>query len=272
MEKSSYSSGEIIRLDMKHGSGQMRLLERIYDEVYLPAFPLEDEQTPLDVLKDRLEKGAKSPNEFSFFVAGADLDDVEAARLDAIGINIFYKNEQASLLAYNAVAPHAQGQGLGRSIFGAGIDACEDISRREGLKVRPAFLEVNNPEIVTEAEDVMPPQKRLETFKKWGAQEVPIGYVQPSLGVSAESCSRLKLLHFATRAGRHADMEDTLGFLNGISRACVGAEYKSSPDFIRMEAETLAVKFGAASRGAVIMPPSPRIASQNHILGMNRPA
>lgn len=238
------ASYEILRIDLRKNPEQIHLLEQAYNEIYLAAFPIAEERQTLEYMKNclRLETGA--PREYVFVAAGTNLGDPSKARIDALGIGIYYKEAQTALMAYNAVRPGVRG--LGRTMVEERLKAFNEIAVREGHELRGIFLEVNNPDKAVN--DVMDPHKRIAAFRKWGAEIIPIDYTQPPLSPDTGKCDDLLLLNYPTPAGLRPSAKDTLAFLREMYIACGKTPPDEDPDFARMKKQLLSPAFNRTAR------------------------
>ncbi|MDP3420236.1 MAG: hypothetical protein Q8S10_04900, partial [Thiobacillus sp.] len=94
------------------------LLEQTYRDVYLPAFPLPDEQEHPDIWTPRLVDPNAHPR-LAFLVAGHALDDPQAREPLALLVAEYYAASRCVLVSYLAVVPGARGQGLAHRLFDA---------------------------------------------------------------------------------------------------------------------------------------------------------
>lgn len=218
-------------------AGHAELLREAYDDVYVPAFPIDDERQPLQVWMDRAHPDSKSSNKYVVIVAGTNLNDPETRQIEGISVGIYYGNAQVGLMAYNAIRPTCQGGGLGHAMVNARIDAFQNLADSRGEDLRGVFLEVNDPAQVKAEDDSFDPAKRLAIFKKWGAQEVAINYIQPALDEDKAKFDKLKLLSYPTRDGVRPDADAVHDFLYALYKGCGYAHPEKDPDFIHMKAE-----------------------------------
>ena len=217
--------------------GHSELLKEAYDDVYVPAFPVDDERQPLQVWMDRTDPKSTSSNKYVVIVAGSNLNDPKNRIIEGISVGIYYSKAQVGLMAYNAISPTSRGGGLGHAMVDARIDAFHDLAVQRNEKVRGVFLEVNDPDQVNAEEDSFDPAKRLAIFKKWGAEEVPINYIQPALADDTGKFDKLKLLSYATKEGVRPDVGAVHDFLYELYRGCGYKQPETDFDFMRMKAD-----------------------------------
>lgn len=241
MQNKSFITQDVRRLNLKENPAQLALLEQAYDEIYLPAFPVAEERDTLDHLKECLMCDDNSSREYVFVAAGNNLDNPEQATVNALGIGIYYKKAQSGLMAYNAVRKGVRG--LGRVMVDERIKAFDQVAKRDNTTLRGIFLEVNNPGKITAQEDVIDPHKRIDIFKSWGAEIVPIDYTQPPLDPKAPKCDDLLLMNYATPNGRRPSVKDTIDFLREMYAAYGDVKPENDLDFQRMRRQLLAPIF-----------------------------
>jgi len=92
------------------------LLEQAYRDVYLPAFPLRDEQEDPTIWTPRLLNPEGNPR-LCFLVAGTRLDTPGAHAVRGLLVAEYYAASQCVLISYVATHPDARGQGLARRLF-----------------------------------------------------------------------------------------------------------------------------------------------------------
>lgn len=213
----------------------LELLEKAYREVYEAAFPIKEEREPLSVWLDNL-KGKNPAVDIVIVIAGDNLD-TKTPTLKAISVAYYYNQQDAGLLAYNAVAPAFQGQGLGHTMVDARKMALLEVAKSKGNKLGGVFIECNDPAKVPPEKDVMDPAKRIALFKKWGALVLPIDYVQPPLETGGEKCDALKLLAYPhPETGKYPTKAEIKNFLTGIYTELAkyaGCPPEENPDYLK---------------------------------------
>ena len=228
----------------------LALLAKAYKDVYEAAFPIDEERESLESWIKSLKGGNPAAN-IIIVVAGDELDS-EKPVLKAISVAYYYNKQDAGLLAYNAVSPDFQGQGLGRIMVEARKTALLDLAKAYGNKLGGVFIECNDPAKITPAEDVMDPATRIKMFEKWGAKVLPIHYVQPPLEHGGEKCDALKLLAYPhPKTGKYPTPEAIKGFITGIYTELAkyaGCEPQDNPDYIKTMQQIDAMKPQAAPK------------------------
>lgn len=213
----------------------LALLQKAYDEVYVPAFPIDEEREDISVWLNNL-KGYKPGVQIVIAIAGENLDK-PAATLKAISVAYYYADQDAGLLAYNAVSPNAQGQGLGRTMVDARKMALVDFARAKNKPLGAVVIECNDPAKVKPEDDVMDPAVRIRMFEKWGARVVPIDYVQPPLEPGGDKCDTLKLLAYPHPVtGQYPTPAELKAYITGIYKeleANSPMPVEQNPDYIR---------------------------------------
>ncbi len=177
--------------------GHYELLKKAYNEIYVDAFPDINEREELEIWVSKLKNKAQSASDsYAIILAGDNLDDPANAYIKGIAVGIYYDDAQSGLMAYNAIRPECQRQGLGRFLVNERIKAFEGVSKSKGHDLKAIFLEVNNPDKVETCGDSMDPKLRKATFEAWGARTVDVDYVQPALSTDKGKCKELMLMAY----------------------------------------------------------------------------
>ena len=225
-------------------SKSLALLAKAYKDVYEAAFPIDEERESLESWMGSLQ--GKNPAANIVIVVAGDNLDSEKPILKAISVAYYYNKQDAGLLAYNAVSPDFQGQGLGRTMVDARKAALLDLAKANGNKLGGVFIECNDPAKITPAEDVMDPATRIKMFEKWGARILPIDYVQPPLEHGAAKCDTLKLLAYPhPKTGKYPTPEAIKGFITGIYTELAkyaGCPPQDNPDYLKTMQQLDAMK------------------------------
>jgi GNAT superfamily N-acetyltransferase len=190
------------------------LLRALHGDLFRRFFPDPDEQEGPDDWAPRLwgDAAAQNPEQHGF-VAGTDLDDPAARRLDGFAFVERYRDSRCGLLSYIAVADRCRGQGLGRTLFDLAVASARAAAERDGAPLRAVFAEIHDPRRVRASDDVIDPHRRLAIMVRLGARLVPVEYVQPALGPAGNPSDRLMLLVFPNEAEDELDSEVVRGFL-----------------------------------------------------------
>ena len=227
--------GHSIHTVTANSQKSLDLLKKAYKEVYEVAFPIKEERESLDVWLNNL-KGKNSAVDIVIVIAGDQLDTQNPV-LKAISVAYYYNQQDAGLLAYNAVAPQFQGQGLGRTMVDARKMALLELAKSKGKTLGGVFIECNDPAKITPEEDVMDPAVRIKMFEKWGAKMLPIDYVQPPLETGGEKCDALKLLAYPhPETGAYPTKGEIKAYLTGIYTELAkyaGCPPEENPDYIK---------------------------------------
>lgn len=177
------------------------LLDQVYREIYLPAFPIRDEQEDPTIWTPRLLDANSHPR-LCFLIAGEALADPARRRVSGLLVAEFYAASACVLVSYLAVAADARRQGLAKKLFaelGRRIDAGR-VSR--GLPVAAVFAEIHDPQAAAAQADVLDPQARLRVMAGLGGRRIPVEYVQPALGPDQSPAGGLWLIAFPALASR----------------------------------------------------------------------
>jgi hypothetical protein len=209
--------------------GHKELLKRAHDEVYVPAFPIEDERDPLDLWMRRLNSNSPDAKyRYAIFVAGDDLAHPETCTLKGMSVGIYYREAQAGLMAYNAIAPIARGNGLGKLMVDLRRQAFQEMAEDCDHELRGIYLEINDPEQVDAQEDSYSPEQRERLFKRWGALHVPINYIQPALAGNQKPFERVKLMCYPLANPDVPTFSDVKRFLDAIYHEDRGDHYQTT--------------------------------------------
>lgn len=213
------------------------LLERAYHDLYLPAFPMKEEQ---ETFEHWIESYAVPSDEVEFvtFIVGSNLDRTDDCEIKAISIGEFYKRKNIGLLAYTAVEPQSRRQGLWFTLTHMRTTEFRRLARKNGAKLDAVFLEVNNPERIRPEDDSFDPVQRLAILKKQGWQTMPVDYVAPPLKEGDRRCRDLLLLgRPGEEDGAPVSAAVTQTFLESIYYTCGVTDYEHDPDFLAMCAQ-----------------------------------
>lgn len=171
------------------------LLDQVYREIYLPAFPLRDEQEDPSIWTPRLLAPESNPR-LAYLVAGTCLADPAQRRLLALLVAEYYAASRCVLISYLAVAEAARGRGLARALFGALRDRLADGQLSRGETVSAVFAEIHDPAAIASGDDVLDPQARLQVMARLGGRRIPAEYLQPPLGPGRSAAGGLWLIAF----------------------------------------------------------------------------
>ena len=233
------------------------LLRRAYNDIYVPAFPMPEERESLEKIEEKLSVPTHGVGRV-ILLAGKHLDDPDPAKAQLYGISIayYYGNQQAGLLAYNAIDPAYRQLGLGRLMVKGRIEGLEELAKADGKQLACALIEVNDPAKVKPEDDSMDPAKRAAIF--------PVTYVQPSLAEGEEKGRNSMLMAYPVD-GKYPTPEAVAGFITGIWQAndYGPVKYDQDPDYLRAMAELKAWKgFDAAPENAPAPPPANPLADK----------
>jgi hypothetical protein len=194
----------------------LHLLDEAYNDIYLPAFPDAKERESLEKIRAAVD-GKFDKIQIVVNILGENLEDKENYVIKGLSIAYYYENQNVGLLAYNCIHPDHQEGGLGKLMVVSRIEALQECAKKNGKELAGVFIECNDPFKVSEDMDSMDPKKRVEVFKKWGARQVPIDYVQPPTSPDGYYCDTMILLNYPVD-GKYADKETCEAFLRGIYR------------------------------------------------------
>lgn len=170
------------------------LLQRVYEAIYLPAFPRLDEQENPAIWTARLRDPAANPR-LTFLVASTRMNGSAALTPIALLVAEYYGDSGCVLVSYLAVAPSMQGQGVARHLFDVLAARIRSGRVSGGPLVHAVFAEVHGPQ-TSQLDEVMDPSLRLRILTKLGAVHIPIDYRQPALSPDQMPVDGLWLVAF----------------------------------------------------------------------------
>lgn len=171
------------------------LLQQAYRDVYLPAFPVRDEQEDPSVWTPRLLAPDPNPR-LSFLVAGTQLGDPAARTVLGLLVAEYYAASRCLLVSYVAVAESARRQGLARQLFEVLATRIRAGRASAGQPVAAVLAEIHDPGQMPAVKDGFDPLARLRVMARLGARRIPIRYVQPALSASQAPASGLWLVAY----------------------------------------------------------------------------
>ncbi|MEW6589517.1 MAG: GNAT family N-acetyltransferase [Pseudomonadota bacterium] len=171
------------------------LLEEAYREVYLPAFPVRDEQEDPAIWTPRLTDPDPHPR-LSFLVMGTRLDDPIARRVLGLLVAEYYAASRCMLVSYVAVAEAARRQGVARQLFDLLAARIRSGHASAQQPVAAVLAEIHDPAVTPPGEDVLDPAARLAVMARLGACRIPVHYIQPALSADQAPAHGLWLVAY----------------------------------------------------------------------------
>lgn len=174
-----------------------RLLHRFYNDFMITAFPLEDERDPVEswehLLSDEARSSLEDPAWHLLLVF--DQKDRNKTNILAGGAFEHYAKSNCALLTYVVIHPDCRGQGLARQLIAHEVAILQRDARQrcQAGDCRAVFAEMNSPQRIQEAQDVMNPALRLKIFDKIGFRKLDFDYIQPPLSPEQQKCKDLVL-------------------------------------------------------------------------------
>lgn len=206
------------------------LLDQAYREIYLPAFPVRDEQEDPSIWTPRLRAADANPR-LAYLVAGTQLADPAQRVLLGLLVAEFYAASGCVLISYVAVSEAARGRGLARALFAALRQRIAGGTFSRGQAVRAVFAEIHDPAAIAAGDDVLDPQARLHVMARLGGRRVPVDYLQPPLGPGQSAAGGLWLIAFPDLAPAASPLsaETVRAFLLEFYRELGSAQPESDP-------------------------------------------
>jgi hypothetical protein len=194
----------------------LHLLEEAYRDIYVPAFPDENERESLEKFKKAVDGGFPGV-QVVINILGERLEDPDNYVVKGISVGYYYEKQNVGLLAYNAISPEHRESGLGKLMVQSRIESMQKMAQARGKTLAGVFIECNDPLKVSPDMDSMDPSKRIQIFESWGARQIPIDYVQPPVSQDGYYYDRLVLLNYPLD-GKYAGKKCVEAFLRAIYR------------------------------------------------------
>ena len=192
----------------------LALLKEAYEQVLVPAFPIQGQLDSLETLSDAL-KGRDPAIRTIINVMGEHLDDPARRIVKGVAVAHYYRRHNVGLLAYNAVDPRHREKGLGKVLVDSRIQALKAEAKRHGRTLGGAFIDVNDPDKVAAETDAIDPRTRVAIFEKLGARRTGIDYFEPPQTPGGRHCHSLMLMSYPVD-GMHAGRAAVAGLVQGI--------------------------------------------------------
>ena len=151
------------------------------NEIYIPAFPFENEREDFNIIKNRIKKPSFPETKIYLLI--------QEGKVKGGAISDYFKDSAVIHHIYLAVKPEYQRQGIGNQL----INKVQEDAIEDGYKWM--VLEADNPELTDETETSMNPIDRLNMYFKWGFTLTPYQHVQPPLDEDKEYDYHLLLLY-----------------------------------------------------------------------------
>ena len=186
------------------------------ENLYLKYFPNENEREPFKNIKDRIWNQKYPESEILLCVE----DDVVVAGC----VSDYYPGSKAVEPIYLVVDDTHRNSGIARMLL-------DTIYKRSG--VVDMYVEVDNPELVSESGSSINPKTRIDIYRKLGFTLLDIEYVQPPLAEGMDFERNLLLMCKTKRKPLSRDRVKKFltDFYRGLD--CVGSdEYRKLMDNI----------------------------------------
>ncbi|KAF2068992.1 hypothetical protein CYY_009691 [Polysphondylium violaceum] len=176
------------------------LMDRFYNELMLPNFPMKNELEPLSNFVTALERETYNPNLSEVHVLLALRWPNESSDLQpTIGAGIifeYYPNTNCGLLSYLVVHRSSRGHGLARVLVERAVELLDKHAKTRGQLAgcNVILLETNSAEKVTVQQDVMDPRMRHTIYHKMGFRMIDFEYIMPPLFQGYEKLRGVLLL------------------------------------------------------------------------------
>lgn len=171
------------------------LLLQAYRDVYLPAFPVRDEQENPSIWTPRLLDPDANPR-LSYLLIGTQLDDPSVRSVLGLLVAEYYAASRCILVSYLAVAETVRRQGLARRLFDLLAARIRSGQASAHQPVAAVLAEIHDPDRIAGGADVLDPAARLHVMARLGAKRIPVHYVQPALSADQEPAAGLWLVAY----------------------------------------------------------------------------
>lgn len=208
--------------DMDAIKGLRRLFDPLkvaYEEVFQPSFGLAHDLEKRSVWLQRL-LGWSPTISNAVILCGQNLskENGTAKTVKALRVAEFYKGCGAGQLTWVAVNKESRKESLGLMMVLLGIRSLQELARRNGENLGATVIEVNNPDKVSAAAYSDAGKAVYDTFRKWGARFVPMGYLRPNVARGdLQKTDEFSLMVYPdSRTGRYPGKEEIRQALRGI--------------------------------------------------------
>lgn len=189
--------------ELSASSEDRRLLERFFEELYLPEFPHPDERESLENMVRYLElkaAGWYGTNNYHILLA------FDGDRLVGGSVSDFLAEANAGVIEFIVVAPACRGRGTGTALLQRTEAAIVSDAGRQRARAPDHFLaELEDPFKVSPRSAAVDAFARAVIWHRWGYRRLDFPYAQPALSAQQRPASHLMLLLKASD-GRHRDM------------------------------------------------------------------
>lgn len=235
MPQSAAANLELIDLRTRHDEV---LLQDLYEELYLPNFPIPEQQEDPSLWKPLLWGPPAPPPKpvLRLIVVGEHLKDRQRRTLYGFIMPEFFRGSGCGLLTYLAVSSRFRRRGVARFLIDHARNALWMDARAHGCQLNAIFGEVNDPRKISGSVEEVFSRKMLQILRRLGARFVPIEYVQPELKPSQGRSYSLSLVSFPVdqQPITHLASAVVRGFLHEFYGALGIAAPELDRDFIKM--------------------------------------
>ena len=218
-----------------------RLLKAVYKDLYVPNFPIREEQEDPSVWKPLIwgvPQKLSNPV-LHILVGGCHLRESYERKVAGVIFAEFYRGSECGLLTYLAVQPSSRQKGIGRFLLAEAIKKLKVDASSAGGTLKAVFGEVHDPSKVPFSQDVINPLKRLSIISRLGAKLVPIRYIQPELkpGQGRSKCLLFIVFPMDDTPPKSLSAEIIRAFLHEFYQA-QGVEIpQNDSDFLNMSSQ-----------------------------------
>lgn len=197
--------------------GLEKTLEKAYQELYLPTFPLETGNDTLAKWKEHMDDPSL-PIDYTITIAGDNLR-TDNPQIRGMCVSAYFKDSDTGYLAYIVVNPHNRTEGLGHALFRIHEEAVLAAAVRNGRTLRGCFLDCDNPLLQDEKHQNSAPSRLVQKYQKWGGRQVPCHYQLPDIQQPEEKIASWILMAFPhPRTGLYPESAAIIDALKSIYR------------------------------------------------------
>lgn len=154
-------------------------IEEFFEDLYIPAFPNDEEREPVENIVNRIRYDSKPITELILLIDG---DEVVAGCV----VDLFPEAKTIHTI-YIVVKDTYRRRGLARLLLDSWFDIHPDYL--------DMYVEVDDPDVVTPENTVIDPRTRIEIYSKMDFSLLHLKYVQPPLEEGLPYAYGMKLMY-----------------------------------------------------------------------------
>lgn len=169
--------------------GDLHLLRRFYDELYVREFPDADEREELATIEHHLAlkaAGRYGANNYQVLIF------TDGEQVVAGSISDYLAGPDAGVIEFLVVAPGRRSRGTGRRVLTETERRLRADAESAGGRLQCVYAEVDDP--ARAGPGTFDPRARLRVWHRWGYRAVEFPYVQPALSAGQSPVDGLLLV------------------------------------------------------------------------------